>query len=113
MCLMRVSVQVCKSQVRPFRGECAVFKSGEGARRSPPPYPWGREGGCVGECVRLKRRARVRRSRSAIKKVGGKSAQMRESEKGRRDEEDDSLLGEVLAERRQKKRQRSGLNRRQ
>lgn len=70
---------------------------------APPPHPWGREGGCVGECVRLKRRARVRRSRSAIKKVGGKSAQMRESEKGRRDEEDDSLLGEVLAERRQKK----------
>lgn len=57
----------------------------------------------MGECVRLERRPRVRRSRSPIKKVGGKSAQMRESEKGRRDEEDDSLFGEVMAERRQKK----------
>lgn len=71
--------------MRPSPGECAVFKSGEGASRSPPTPPLGE------------------RSRSAIKKVGGKSAQMRESEKGRRDEEDDSLLGEVLAERRPKK----------
>lgn len=31
----------------------------------------------MGECVRLKRRGRGRRSRSTIKRVGGKSAQMR------------------------------------
>lgn len=43
MCLMRVSVQVCKSQVRTSPGECAVFKSGEGASRSPP-TPWGEKG---------------------------------------------------------------------
>lgn len=45
----------------------------------------------MGKCVRLERRGRGRRSRAAVTRVGGKSAQMRgRAKRGGRDEVDDS-----------------------